>query len=165
MFLLLAKSYYDYWHETAISNVTVVPTGIAVSSYTSVSNGILPDVTATPTGIAVNFASIGSYSVAAGGEITTIVGSEFVNYICWHIYSSNRCCKSTFRYCINNCQGSVTQASAVVAQPTGIGMTTARGSISFTSDLIVDLQVMVSHYLLQLAQRHLLVVSLLHQQV
>ncbi|BCV04774.1 MAG: hypothetical protein CM15mV91_080 [uncultured marine virus] len=22
----------DYWHETAISNVTVVPTGIAVSS-------------------------------------------------------------------------------------------------------------------------------------
>ena len=61
--------------ETAITNVTVVPTGIAVSSTQASVTVFLPDVTATPTGIAVNFASIGSYSVAAGGEITTIAVS------------------------------------------------------------------------------------------
>jgi hypothetical protein len=126
--------------ETAISNVTVVPTGIAVSSTQASVTVFLPDVTATPTGIAVNFASIGSYSVAAGGEITTIVGSEsLLNTSVGTSTVRTDVINQPTGIGLSSAQGSVTQTSAVVAQPTGIGMTTARGSISFTSDLIVDL--------------------------
>ena len=62
--------------ETAFSNVTVVPTGIAVSSTQASVTVFLPDITATPSGVVVNVQSIGPYSVAAGGEISTIVGAE-----------------------------------------------------------------------------------------
>jgi hypothetical protein len=62
--------------ESALTSVIATPSGIAVSSTQASVTIFLPDVTATPTGIAANFSSIGSYSVAAGGEITTIVGSE-----------------------------------------------------------------------------------------
>ena len=61
--------------ETAISNVTVVPTGIAVSSTQASVTIFLPDVTATTVN-SFNFAKYRSYSVEAGGEISTIVGAE-----------------------------------------------------------------------------------------
>ena len=49
--------------EGAVTSVTVVPTGIAVSSTQASVTIFLPDVTATPTGIAANFQNIGSYSL------------------------------------------------------------------------------------------------------
>ena len=47
-FLLQATVFYGYWYRNSVSNVTVVPTGIAVSSTQASVTVFLPDITATP---------------------------------------------------------------------------------------------------------------------
>ena len=127
-------------NETAFSNVVATPTGIAVSSTQASVTIFLPDVTATPSGVSIAVQNIGSYSVSAGGEITTIVGSEsLLNTSVGTSTVRTDVINQPSGIALTTAQGTATQSSAVVAQPTGIAMTTARGSISFTSDLIVDL--------------------------
>ena len=62
--------------ETAFTNVTATPTGIALSSTQASVTVFLPDVTATPTGVSIAVQNIGPYSIEAGGETSIIVGSE-----------------------------------------------------------------------------------------
>jgi hypothetical protein len=110
--------------EGAVTSVTVVPTGIAVSSTQASVTIFLPDVTVTPTGIAANFQNIGSYSVVAGGQISTIVGAETaLSTTLGTATATTSVVALPSGIALSSAIGTATQTSAVVATPTGIGMT------------------------------------------
>jgi len=93
--------------ESALTNVTATPTGIAVSSTQASVTVFLPDVTATPSGQAIAIQNIGAYSVEAGGETSIIVGSENL---------------------LNTSVGTSSIRTDVVNQPSGVALTSAIGT-------------------------------------